>query len=98
MARLHWEMGNYFSSEFIRILMVGFVRKKNFQVPYILAYLIMSASSSSATRVDDWASNWGKDAFTEMASASIALSFLAFIAFAFSSIISGYSLCNRTSS
>ncbi|KAH0659363.1 hypothetical protein KY285_027951 [Solanum tuberosum] len=58
----------------------------------------MSASSSSATRVDDWASNWGKDAFTEMASASIALSFLAFIAFAFSSIISGYSLCNRTSS
>ncbi|XP_006347460.1 CASP-like protein 4A3 [Solanum tuberosum] len=70
----------------------------NFSMDQILAYLIMSASSSSATRVDDWASNWGKDAFTEMASASIALSFLAFIAFAFSSIISGYSLCNRTSS
>ncbi|XP_004241528.1 CASP-like protein 4A3 [Solanum lycopersicum] len=70
----------------------------NFSMDQILAYLIMSASSSSATRVDDWATNWGKDAFTEMASASIAMSFLAFIAFAFSSIISGYSLCNRSSS
>ncbi|OIT02543.1 PREDICTED: CASP-like protein 4A3 [Nicotiana attenuata] len=70
----------------------------DFLMDQILAYLLMSASSSAATRVDDWISNWGKDEFTEMASASIALSFLAFIAFAFSSLISGYSLCNRSSS
>ncbi|PHU15425.1 hypothetical protein BC332_16630 [Capsicum chinense] len=76
---------NDFSSVSIGILM-------------ILAYLLMSASSSAATRVDDWASNWGKDSFTEMASASIAMSFLAFAAFALSSIISGYNLCNRSSS
>ncbi|KAF3652720.1 putative BTB/POZ and TAZ domain-containing protein 1-like [Capsicum annuum] len=67
-------------------------------IGFILAYLLMSASSSAATRVDDWASNWGKDSFTEMASASIAMSFLAFAAFALSSIISGYNLCNRSSS
>ncbi|MBA0773788.1 hypothetical protein Gotri_009041 [Gossypium trilobum] len=58
----------------------------------ILAYLLISASSAAATRVDDWQSNWGKDEFTEMASASIAMAFLAFIAFAFSSIISGFKL------
>ncbi|KAM3307810.1 CASP-like protein 4A3 [Capsicum chacoense] len=70
----------------------------DFSMDQILAYLLMSASSSAATRVDDWASNWGKDSFTEMASASIAMSFLAFAAFALSSIISGYNLCNRSSS
>ncbi|KAM6594306.1 hypothetical protein CsatA_002009 [Cannabis sativa] len=59
---------------------------------HILAYLLMSASSSAATRVDDWQSNWGKDEFTEMASASVGMSFLAFGAFAISSIISGYNL------
>ncbi|KAK6920717.1 Casparian strip membrane protein domain [Dillenia turbinata] len=57
-----------------------------------LAYLLMSASSSAATRVDDWVSNWGKDKFTEMATASISVSFLAFFAFATSSLISGYNL------
>lgn len=61
----------------------------------VLAYLLISASSSAATRVDDWQSNWGKDEFTEMASASIGMSFLTFAAFALSSIISGYNLCNR---
>ena len=61
----------------------------------ILAYLLISASSAAATRVDDWQSNWGKDEFTEMASASIAMAFLAFIAFAFSSLISGYELCTH---
>ncbi|KAK3018544.1 hypothetical protein RJ639_003901 [Escallonia herrerae] len=65
---------------------------------HILAYLLISASSSAATRVDDWVSNWGKDEFTQMASASVAMSFLAFVAFAVSSIISGYNLCNRNSS
>ncbi|XP_027169156.1 CASP-like protein 4A3 [Coffea eugenioides] len=70
----------------------------DFFMDQILAYLIMSASSSSATRVDDWVSNWGKDEFTEMAAASISISFLAFFAFAFNSLICGYSLCNRDSS
>lgn len=64
----------------------------------ILAYLLMSASSSAATRVDDWISNWGGDEFTLMASSSIGMSFLAFIAFALSSLISGYNLCNLDSS
>ncbi|KAL5186285.1 CASP-like protein 4A3 [Glycine soja] len=59
----------------------------------VLAYLLISAASSAATRVDDWQSNWGKDEFTEMASASIALAFLAFVAFAISSLFSGYNLC-----
>ncbi|KAL9314136.1 hypothetical protein ACSQ67_019588 [Phaseolus vulgaris] len=63
----------------------------------VLAYLLISASSSAATRVDDWISNWGKDEFTEMATASIGMSFLAFVAFAVSSLISGYTLCNRSS-
>ena len=62
----------------------------------VLAYLLMSASTA-VTRVDDWVSNWGKDEFTEMASASIAMSFLAFLAFAFSSLISGYNLFNQGS-
>ncbi|KAE9610069.1 hypothetical protein Lalb_Chr07g0182701 [Lupinus albus] len=64
----------------------------NFLMDQVLAYLLISASSSAATRVDDWQSNWGKDEFTEMASASVGLSFVAFVAFAFSSLISGYNL------
>ncbi|KAL2321848.1 hypothetical protein Fmac_026227 [Flemingia macrophylla] len=59
----------------------------------VLAYLLVSSASSAGTRVDDWQSNWGKDEFTEMASASVALAFLAFFAFAVSSLISGYNLC-----
>ncbi|KAH7550447.1 hypothetical protein JRO89_XS13G0193100 [Xanthoceras sorbifolium] len=59
----------------------------------ILAYLLISAASAAATRVDDWQSNWGKDDFTVMASASVAMAFLAFVAFASSSLISGYNLC-----
>lgn len=70
----------------------------DFVMDQILAYLLISASSSAATRVDDWVSNWGKDQFTEMATASIGMSFLAFAAFAISSLISGYNLCNRVSS
>lgn len=61
----------------------------------ILAYLLISASSSAAARVDDWQSNWGKDEFTQMATASISMAFIAFAAFAISSLISGYNLCNR---
>lgn len=63
----------------------------------IMTYLLMSASSSAATRVDDWVSNWGMDEFTKMATASIGMSFMAFFAFAFSSLISGYNLCTRDS-
>ena len=63
----------------------------------VLAYLLISASSSAATRVDDWQSNWGKDEFTEMATASVSMAFLAFVAFALSSLISGYNLCTHDS-
>ncbi|KAL8465379.1 hypothetical protein ACS0TY_034761 [Phlomoides rotata] len=69
----------------------------DFSMDQILAYLLMSASSSAATRVTDWISNWGKDEFTLMATVSIAMSFMAFIAFAITSVISGYNLCNRDS-
>ncbi|XP_015882597.2 CASP-like protein 4A3 isoform X2 [Ziziphus jujuba] len=68
-----------------------------FSLDQILAYLLISASSSAATRVDDWQSNWGKDEFTQMASASVGMSFLAFVAFAISSLISGYNLWNPNS-
>ncbi|GKC92905.1 CASP-like protein 4A3, partial [Tanacetum coccineum] len=62
----------------------------------ILAYLLISSSSSAATRIEDWVLNWGKDDFTKKASASIAMSFLAFLGFAFSSLISGYNLCDQS--
>ncbi|KAJ8753538.1 hypothetical protein K2173_022779 [Erythroxylum novogranatense] len=71
-------------------------RHFNFCLDQILAYLLISASSSAATRADDWQSNWGKDRFTEMATASVAMAFLAFLAFAVSSLISGYNLCGST--
>ncbi|KAI9108753.1 hypothetical protein K1719_020058 [Acacia pycnantha] len=58
----------------------------------VVAYLLVSASSSAATRVNDWESNWGKDKFTEKASSSIVMAFLAFIAFAISSLISFFKL------
>ncbi|RDX70961.1 CASP-like protein 4A3, partial [Mucuna pruriens] len=64
---------------------------------YHFDFFMDQATSSAATRVDDWQSNWGKDEFTEMASASIAFAFLAFIAFAISSLISGYNLCTQFS-
>ncbi|KAF5807123.1 putative casparian strip membrane protein [Helianthus annuus] len=67
----------------------------DFLIDQILAYLLISSSSSAATRVDDWVLNWGKDEFTKMASASVVMSFLAFLGFAFSSIISGYNVCDK---
>ncbi|KAL9227448.1 hypothetical protein vseg_003134 [Gypsophila vaccaria] len=66
-----------------------------FVMDQILAYLLISASSAAASRVDDWQANWGKDEFTQKASASISMAFLAFVCFAMSSLISGYNLCNR---
>ncbi|KAL3629223.1 hypothetical protein CASFOL_026445 [Castilleja foliolosa] len=65
----------------------------DFAVDQIIAYLLISASSSATICVDDWQSNWGKDKFPDMATASISMSFLAFIALAISSLISGYNLC-----
>lgn len=55
----------------------------------ILTYLLMSASSSAATRAYDWVSNWGEDKFPYMANASVALSLVAFVAFALASLVSG---------
>ncbi|KAK4750404.1 hypothetical protein SAY87_003886 [Trapa incisa] len=62
----------------------------DFFMDQVLAYLLMSASSSAATRVDDWQSNWGNDKFTKMARASVIMSFLAFVGLAMSSLVSGY--------
>lgn len=70
----------------------------NFFIDQILAYLLISASSASASRVIDWQSNWGKDEFTQKASVSVAMALLAFVAFAFSSLISGYNLSSHISS
>ncbi|KAK9272357.1 hypothetical protein L1049_002728 [Liquidambar formosana] len=69
----------------------------DFFMDQILTYLLISASSSAATRVEDWQSNWGKDKFPQMASASVAMSFLAFVALASSSLISGYTICTLKS-
>ncbi|KAI3504597.1 hypothetical protein L2E82_46499 [Cichorium intybus] len=68
----------------------------DFLIDQILAYLLISSSSSAATRIDDWASNWGKDEFTIKASASVVMSFLAFLGFAISCLISGYNLCDQS--
>lgn len=64
----------------------------------MLTYLLISSGSSAATRVDDWKSNWGADKFPELATASVGLGFVAFVAFAFSSVISGYLLYASSSS
>ncbi|KAK4417764.1 CASP-like protein 4A3 [Sesamum alatum] len=65
----------------------------DFAVDQTIAYLLISASSSATIRIDDWQLNWGKDKFPDMATASISMSFLAFVALASSSLISGYALC-----
>ncbi|KAM7509124.1 hypothetical protein LguiA_019577 [Lonicera macranthoides] len=77
--------GNYVIRHQLRYYLI-------FAIDQMLSYLLMSASSSAAIRVDDWESNWGKDKFPAMARASVGLSFMAFVALAFSSLISGYSL------
>lgn len=70
----------------------------DFAMDQMLTYLLISSGSSAATRVDDWKSNWGADKFPELATTSVGLGFVAFAAFAFSSLISGYSLYTSTSS
>nr|XP_043607826.1 CASP-like protein 4A3 [Erigeron canadensis] len=67
----------------------------DFLIDQILAYLLISSSSSAVTRINDWVLNWGSDEFIKKASASTVMSFLAFLGFAFSSLISGYDLCNQ---
>ncbi|XP_071731106.1 CASP-like protein 4A3 [Rutidosis leptorrhynchoides] len=69
----------------------------DFAMDQMLTYLLISSGSSAATRVDDWKSNWGADKFPELATASVGLGFVAFVAFAFSSLISGYLLYTSTS-
>ncbi|GLU02050.1 hypothetical protein SLE2022_193220 [Rubroshorea leprosula] len=69
----------------------------DFSLDQIVSYLLLSASSSAAVRVDDWQLNWGEDKFPEMAKASVALSFVAFISMALSSVVSGYTLCTLKS-
>ncbi|CAI9758602.1 unnamed protein product [Fraxinus pennsylvanica] len=69
----------------------------DFAIDQIITYLLISASSSATTRIDDWQSNWGNDKFPTMASASVSMSFLAFVALAASSLISGYALCTSKS-
>ncbi|KAH0450974.1 hypothetical protein IEQ34_021666 [Dendrobium chrysotoxum] len=64
----------------------------DFSMDQVLAYLLMSASSSAAARNDAWISMFGSDKFTDMINGSIAMSFLAFLAFAMSSIISAEKL------
>jgi hypothetical protein len=63
-----------------------------FATDQILSYLLLSASSSAAIRVDDWESNWGADKFPTIARASVGVSFMAFFSLACNSMISGYSL------
>ncbi|KAJ8485850.1 hypothetical protein OPV22_018335 [Ensete ventricosum] len=58
----------------------------------MLAYLLMSASSAAASRNDVWVSRFGNDGFTHEANVSIAMSFLAFVALALSSLVSAYKL------
>ncbi|XP_076957959.1 CASP-like protein 4A1 [Bidens hawaiensis] len=70
----------------------------DFAMDQMLSYLLISSGSSAATRVDDWKANWGADKFPELATTSVGLGFAAFVAFAFSSVISGYSLYTATSS
>ncbi|CAL9180562.1 unnamed protein product [Musa hybrid cultivar] len=64
----------------------------DFAMDQILAYLLISSSSSATARTGDWVSNWGRDPFPDMATGSVAVSFLAFLAFALSALISAYYL------
>ncbi|XP_031493654.1 CASP-like protein 4A3 [Nymphaea colorata] len=67
----------------------------DFACDQVLAYLLMSASSSAASLTDDTQAEWGKDPFTDLASGSVSISFLAFAALALSSLISGYHVYNQ---
>ncbi|KAJ0230912.1 CASP-like protein 4A1 [Hirschfeldia incana] len=68
-----------------------------FALDQMIAYLLASASTSASIRVDDWLSNWGSDKFPDLARASVSLSFVSFVSFAFCSLASGYALCSLRS-
>ncbi|KFK33123.1 hypothetical protein AALP_AA6G333800 [Arabis alpina] len=68
-----------------------------FGLDQMIAYLLASASTSASIRVDDWLSNWGADKFPDLARASVSLSFVSFVSFAFCSLASGYALCSLRS-
>ncbi|KAK7381395.1 hypothetical protein VNO78_34049 [Psophocarpus tetragonolobus] len=66
----------------------------NFAMDQALAYLLISASSTTVT----WVNYWTKESsdaykFVEVATASVVLSFFAFVAFASSSIVSAFIFC-----
>ncbi|XP_066329235.1 CASP-like protein 4A1 [Miscanthus floridulus] len=67
----------------------------DFTMDQVLAYLLISSSSSATARVSDLIDNWGSDPFPSMANGSIAISFLAFAVFAICSLISAYNLFRR---
>nr|CAB3445506.1 unnamed protein product [Digitaria exilis] len=67
----------------------------DFAMDQVLAYLLISSSSSATARVGDLIDNWGSDPFPSMANGSIAISFMAFIVFAICSLISAYNLFRR---
>ncbi|CAL5186202.1 unnamed protein product [Lathyrus oleraceus] len=67
----------------------------NLVIDQALAYILMSASSSAATGACLLRSYWiehGAHKFIEMANASVAISFFAFVAFALASLVSGFIL------
>ncbi|CAH8300439.1 unnamed protein product [Eruca vesicaria subsp. sativa] len=68
-----------------------------FALDQMIAYLLAAASTSASIRVDDWLSNWGADQFPNLARASVSLSFVSFVSFAFCSLASGYALCSLRS-
>uniref|UniRef100_A0A0E0JV80 CASP-like protein n=1 Tax=Oryza punctata TaxID=4537 RepID=A0A0E0JV80_ORYPU len=67
----------------------------DFFMDQVLAYLLISSSSSATARVGDWIDNWGSDPFPKIANSSIAISFMAFLVFAISALISAYNLFRR---
>nr|ACG35549.1 hypothetical protein [Zea mays] len=67
----------------------------DFTMDQVLAYLLISSSSSATARASDLTENWGSDSFPNMANGSIAISFVAFVVFAICSLISAYNLFRR---
>lgn len=67
----------------------------DFTMDQVLAYLLISSSSSATARVSDLIDNWGSDPFPTMANGSIAISFMAFAVFGICSLISAYNLFRR---
>lgn len=84
-------MNNYWP-KVLKVAWIGSVLEGFACLLQVLAYLLMSASSAAASRNDLWISRFGADEFMDMANGSIAISFLAFVALASSSLISARNL------